>query len=121
MKVRKNIEFIDFLPNQTELYSLMKSAKVFVQPSFREGFGIVVIEANACGIPVITSSHIDNAAKDLIVEGRNGYLFSSVTELAEKINVCLENKANDKTVYTEAVQQYDWESATNTVLEAYTI
>jgi len=44
----------------------MKSSKVFVLPSTREGFGIVVIEANTRGIPVIAINHKDNATRDLI-------------------------------------------------------
>jgi hypothetical protein len=38
----------------------------------REGFGKVVIEANACGIPAITVNEPDNAAKSLIKNGKNG-------------------------------------------------
>ena len=48
------------------LIGYMKSSKVFVLPSTREGFGMVVIEANACGIPVVTVNHPMNAAVDLV-------------------------------------------------------
>jgi len=44
----------------------MKSSNVFVLPSTREGFGMVVIEANACGIPVIVVKHEMNAATELV-------------------------------------------------------
>lgn len=74
LKLDNNIEFTGFLPKHEDVYALMKSSKVFVLPSTREGFGIVVIEANACGIPVITINHKNNAAKDLIEEGINGSL-----------------------------------------------
>ena len=59
-----------------DVYSLMKSSKVFVLPSTREGFGISVIEANACGIPVITVRHENNASKDLIQVGRTDLFVS---------------------------------------------
>ncbi len=52
----------------------MKSARVFVLPSDREGFGLVVLEANACGLPVITVRRPDNAAQNLVVEGKNGFI-----------------------------------------------
>ena len=50
------------MENYDDLIGYMKSSKVFVLPSTREGFGMVVIEANACGIPVVTINHPMNAA-----------------------------------------------------------
>lgn len=43
-------------PEQRLLLALINKASVFVFPSFSEGFGWPVIEAQACGTPVITSS-----------------------------------------------------------------
>jgi glycosyltransferase involved in cell wall biosynthesis len=74
--LRANIEFVDFMANHDDLFSLMKSSKVFVLPSEREGFGLVVLEANACGLPVVTVSHPENAAQRLILEGENGFVTS---------------------------------------------
>ena len=59
---------VDFRPDvgeQDRLYALMKAAKVFVFPSAREGFGIAVLEALACGLPVVTTSAPDNLARHL--------------------------------------------------------
>jgi glycosyltransferase involved in cell wall biosynthesis len=73
-----NIQFVDFVSDHDELFGLMKSSGVFVLPSEREGFGAVVLEANACGLPVVTVEHPDNAARQLVRNGENG----CVTELA---------------------------------------
>jgi glycosyltransferase involved in cell wall biosynthesis len=82
----ENIVFTGFFADHDEVISLMKSSKVFVLPSTREGFGMVVVEANACGIPVITIGHKDNASKDLIEEGKNGYICQlDYREIAERI------------------------------------
>jgi glycosyltransferase involved in cell wall biosynthesis len=72
--VVENVRFQEFYENQSDLYGLMKASRVLVLPSSREGFGLVVAEANACGIPVITLSHRENAARLLIEEGKNGLL-----------------------------------------------
>jgi glycosyltransferase involved in cell wall biosynthesis len=87
-KLSGNIIFQNFLDNQNELYSLIKASRVFVLPSTREGYGIVAAEALACGTPVVTTNHPDNAAKELVTEGSNGYL-SNMTEqdLAKKIGL----------------------------------
>lgn len=66
LNLQRNVVFLPFQNPIGKLYSLMKSSKVFVLPSTREGFGLVVLEANACGIPVITIDHPDNAARELL-------------------------------------------------------
>jgi glycosyltransferase involved in cell wall biosynthesis len=57
-----------------DVLAAMKAARVLVLPSVREGFGMVVLEANACGIPAITVRHPDNAAAELIAEEVNGWV-----------------------------------------------
>jgi glycosyltransferase involved in cell wall biosynthesis len=73
LAVTDHVTFSDFLPGD-DIYGVMKSAGVFVLPSVREGFGAVILEANACGLPTITVEHPDNAARHLIIEGRNGFV-----------------------------------------------
>ena len=57
----------------------MKSSKICVLPSTREGFGITALEALACGLPVVTIDHKANAICDLITES-NGFLCSLSAE-----------------------------------------
>src|SRR3989344_5692812 len=74
LKLEKNVKFTGFLPEIEQMYNFFKSSKVFAFPSEREGFGIAVIEALACGLPVVTINHINNASKDLIEQGKNGFI-----------------------------------------------
>ncbi|PRY68910.1 glycosyltransferase involved in cell wall biosynthesis [Glaciihabitans tibetensis] len=69
------------------LAELTSSAAVLVNPSAREGFGLVVAEAAAYGTPSIVVAGEDNAAVDLIVEGVNGFVAASVepAELARAV------------------------------------
>jgi glycosyltransferase involved in cell wall biosynthesis len=122
LKLTKNVLFLGFLENHDEVYSLIKSSKVFVLPSSREGFGIVVIEANACGIPVITINHKDNAAKDLIIEGENGYTCELDTkEMAKRIVNIFEKGLDKKTKQTciNSAKKYDWNKIVNKIEEEY--
>jgi glycosyltransferase involved in cell wall biosynthesis len=48
------VRFLDYLPEQ-DLPALYGAATAFVYPSLYEGFGLPVVEAMACGVPVITS------------------------------------------------------------------
>jgi len=62
-----NVRFSGFM-EYDEMIARMKSSKVLVLPSSREGFGIVVVEAFACGVPVITVAEAHNAAAELVDE-----------------------------------------------------
>lgn len=64
--------------SEEELASLMASAAVLVNPSAREGFGLVVAEAAALGVPSVVVAGEDNAATELVVAGVNGDIAASV-------------------------------------------
>nr|MBN1228518.1 glycosyltransferase family 4 protein [Anaerolineae bacterium] len=49
---------------QAELLQLYNSASVFVLPSLQDGFGMVVYEAAACGLPVIITENVGAAVRD---------------------------------------------------------
>jgi glycosyltransferase involved in cell wall biosynthesis len=68
-----NVRFRSELPYE-DLIGVMKAASSLVLPSSREGFGIVALEALACGTPVITSDVRKNAARELITQGKNGFV-----------------------------------------------
>ncbi|MGE4426139.1 MAG: glycosyltransferase family 4 protein [Solirubrobacteraceae bacterium] len=57
-----------------ELDRAMREALCVVQPSSREGYGMVVVEASSHGVPAIVVEGPDNAAVELVDEGRNGYV-----------------------------------------------
>lgn len=120
LKLQNNVTFFNFLEDHNELFSLMKSSKMFVQPSTREGFGLVVVEANACGIPVITTSHEHNAAGDLIINGKNGLLSkATATDLAANMNKVLGSTTmQPKKTLDEQFGQYRWQFAAEQVEKA---
>jgi glycosyltransferase involved in cell wall biosynthesis len=72
-----------------EVYSLLRSAKVFVHPSTKEGGGsITSLEANAAGLPVVAFAHPGGISPELIVEGVNGAWVAEVS--AQALAACLE-------------------------------
>jgi glycosyltransferase involved in cell wall biosynthesis len=52
--LQKTVLMEGFVPDG-RLVELLRSSKVFVLPSYREGFGLSVAEAMACGLPVVVS------------------------------------------------------------------
>jgi glycosyltransferase involved in cell wall biosynthesis len=69
----------------------MRRASVLILPSVCDGFGMVVTEAMAQGLPVICSSNA--GASQLVVEGENGFIVppANPDRLAERIVWCIEN------------------------------
>ena len=65
----------------------MKAARVFVQPSVREGFGMTVAEAQACGaVPVVVRSEA-SAAPDLVRDGVDGVVVdASASAISEAVS-----------------------------------
>lgn len=64
--------FMGYLTGEA-LWSAFASADVFVFPSAMESFGLVLIEAMAAGLPVVSARV--GGADDLVTPGDNGYLF----------------------------------------------
>jgi glycosyltransferase involved in cell wall biosynthesis len=57
-----------------ELELLLRTASVLVNPSAREGFGLVIAEAAAHATPSVVVAGEDNAAADLVIDGVNGFI-----------------------------------------------
>lgn len=74
-----------------ELEAGMCGAVAIVQPSAREGYGMVVVEASARGVPVVVVAGDDNAATELVAEGRNGFIAGAAEPdaLADAIRACI--------------------------------
>lgn len=109
LNLQDNVKFLGFLNRYEDVVALMKASKVFAFPSLREGFGIVVIEANASGLPVVTVEHEMNASKDLILEWKNGFIAKvNEKDFAEKILIALEKRKKMKKLSTEIARKYNW-------------
>jgi len=63
---------------------LLQNAKALLFPSnMKEPFGLVLVEANACGTPVVASR--DGAIPELLQDGVNGFLCDSVDDMVEAL------------------------------------
>jgi len=109
----KNLDNINFLGkiSDEQKKELMQKSWVFVNPSSKEGWGIVNIEANYFGTPVVGSDV--SGIKDSIIDGKTGLLFkeNDSQDLANKI----ENLLGDKTLRNKLAKQgekwakeFDW-------------
>ena len=87
------------------------SSSVFILPSRFEGFGLVIIEAMACGVPVVAFD-CENGPRSIIADGETGFLIPSfdVKALAEKVMRLISDVNYRKKIGAnaqEAAWQYD--------------
>lgn len=109
LAVEHLVSFAGTLPSAGDVFAAMKGARVLALPSVREGFGMVALEANACGIPVITVDHPDNAAADLVEHRHTGWVVRpTAQQLAEAIDEALRAPAADPTAIARHVDRYAW-------------
>jgi glycosyltransferase involved in cell wall biosynthesis len=109
LNLEKNIEFLGFLERAEDVIAYMISSKVFVLPSTREGAGLVTLEANACGLPVITVNHEMNAAIEVVIDGKNGFICDlSDRDIAKNILVALDKGGDMERECIEFSRKYDW-------------
>lgn len=64
-------KFLGQIPNE-KLMKVMENSHVFILPSLYEGFGLALLEAMSCGLPVITTEN--TAGPDFIENGKNGFI-----------------------------------------------
>ena len=89
----KNINFVGMVPNK-ELYKYYNCADIFCIPSqYEEGFGIVIMEAVACGLPVV------GAKKGGIPEALDESVSILVPPTAEKIKEVIHKLHKDNSLY----------------------
>ena len=120
LDIQNNVEFKGFMKDYSDLISYMKSSEVFVLPSTREGFGIVVIEANACGLPVVVVDSKMNAASDLIVNNKNGIISDfSKEDIAENIINMIDKKKEMQNDCIQTSREYDWDKIVDALEEFY--
>lgn len=87
----ENIKIYGKTSNKEKI-ELLQKGWVFVTPSMKEGWGITVIEANACGTPCIAYSV--PGLRDSIIDGETGFLVEdrNIQELAKTIGKVLTNE-----------------------------
>ena len=96
----------------------MNASDLFVLPSLSESFGIVQIEAMACGVPVVAT--INGGSEEIITSEDYGLLVEPANpeDLAEKILIAL-NKEWDKEKIRKYAEQFTWERIAERIHEIY--
>jgi glycosyltransferase involved in cell wall biosynthesis len=90
--LRNAVRFTGFVPAAEKVH-LLQTAHVAVNASYREGWGLTNVEANACGTVCVSAD--SPGLRDSVLEGRTGllYPYGDVAALAERIERLVTNPA----------------------------
>ena len=115
--IRNNLEYFDIIDEiknfdetyfpHSDLLKLYKNQDVYVNLARIESFGITIIEAIACGIPVISFN--TKGANELILNNENGYLIMnySAEEMADFLMKKYESLFKNKFINSNSIEKFD--------------
>lgn len=119
LELEDDIIFTGFFPDK-DLNNLYRCAELLLFPSFYEGFGLPVLEAFACGIPVVSSkmgSLPEVGGKAALFVDPNNY-----EEIASAVIRILNDKSfreNKRQQGLEQVNKFSWERAARSTLKVF--
>lgn len=101
-----------------QILSEMAAHDVLVLPSLFEGFGLVLLEAMAMGLPIITTPH--TAGPDLIEEGVQGFIvpIRDASAIAAKLELLRDNPERRRDMSVNAAiraREFSWENYEDTL------
>jgi len=120
--IEDRVEFVGRLPHLKAL-QYIATADVFSLPSWSEGFGIVYIEAMACGKPVITCQ--GEGPEDFVEHGKTGLLVKprDVDSLVEALDFLLSHPKEARAMGEHArrvvLENYTWEKNAENTIKVY--
>lgn len=107
-----NVEFLGFV-TRDKLAEEYSNADAFIFPTIGEGYGLVVLEALYCGVPVFSSDLA--GGNDAIVDGYNGFVFEGGNDdaIKQQIEWMMNNRKelfNMRKNAVESSKNFSWEA-----------
>jgi glycosyltransferase involved in cell wall biosynthesis len=118
LEIKARIDFMGFV-SEDEKIEMLREAHVVANPSSKEGWGVTVIESNACGTPVVASNV--PGLRDAVVDGKTGYLveYGDVAGFARRIVEILKNQELRGQLSNEATawaRRFNWDDSAEAIL-----
>ncbi|MEW6407150.1 MAG: glycosyltransferase family 1 protein [Patescibacteria group bacterium] len=116
---KNNIIYVGEVPEK-DLVSIYNLASLFVMPSLYEGFGLPILEAMSCGVPVVSSraASLPEVVGDagMLVNPKNSEAFSEAI-----YSILCNNQLRDNLIKLgfEQVKKFSWRTCAEKTLEVY--
>jgi glycosyltransferase involved in cell wall biosynthesis len=112
LKLKEHIKIIPPVFGEIK-QKLFHSADVFVHPALNEGFSLAVIEAMACGLPIIITDKF--SAREAVINGKNGFLCRKENDWLKSIQLLYLNETLHQQIKKVNVLKvktdFNWRSA----------
>lgn len=119
LNLEQKVIFTDYVPDD-DLPALISGAQVYVLPSLWEGFGIPVIEAQACSVPVVVAG--TSSLPEIV--GESGILIDpiDINSIANGIKKALNPKSRSDLVKKGLanIKRFSWETCAEETLKVLT-
>jgi teichuronic acid biosynthesis glycosyltransferase TuaC len=117
LNLQEYVKLAGFIPDE-QMNLWMNACDLFVLPSLSESFGIVQLEALACGRPVVATRN--GGSEEIVISAEYGLLVEPADpeELAEKILVALDREWDRETILRYA-ERYTWENIAKETMSVY--
>jgi D-inositol-3-phosphate glycosyltransferase len=118
-QLNENIRFVG-PQSRTDLASHFRAADVCIMPSRTESFGLVALEAAACGTPVVASAR--GGLQFVVQHGRTGFLTQDIDELAGATDHLFSEPGKAHLFGAQAAsraQNFTWSAAADRMLDIY--
>ena len=116
-----HVEFLDNL-EQMKIIELLNKAKLLIHTSRFETFGLVAIEANTMGVPVLTINN--GSLMEIIENNKNGYLSENLIDI--EVNSFVSHLLNEDRKFQEVSlscieksKKYDWVKTSSNIEKEY--
>jgi len=121
LNLQNSIRFAGKVTNE-QIPKYMAQADLFVLPSLSEGFPLVVVEAMASGLPIVTTNV--RGLPEIVQNGENGFNVEpkNPEDLAEKILLILESKdLREKMSKKNLIKanEYTWDRVVDELIKVY--
>ena len=121
LSLESHVEFLDNLP-QIKIKELLNKSKLLIHTSKFETFGLVAAEANAMGVPVLTT--YNGSVLEIIEDNLNGYCSESLIDA--RVNKFVQDMLNDNKKFDEIMlkcieksKKYNWISTATEIENLY--
>ena len=121
LNLETNIKFLGNLP-QKEIKDLMNKSKLLIHTSQYETFGLVAIEANSMGLPILSIN--TGSLIEIIENNKNGYFAEDFLDI--DANNFVKNLINNDDYFNMTMinciqksEKYNWETTADSLFETY--